>query len=115
MISSSQSISRFFVSALIKILTKLRIFFENRDGFNFRSIEGLVSRTRENADSADAKTYGEEIHGPYIHQGKGAIGNVYKAEENFKINHVHVNRGTDIRKALAVGQYANTTVFFDSL
>ena len=90
------------------------LFFENRDGFNFRSIEGLVSRTRENADSADAKTYGEEIHGPYIHQGKGAIGNVYNAEENFKINHVHVNRGTDIRKALAVGQYANTTVFFDS-
>ena len=91
------------------------LFFENRDGFNFRSIEGLVSRTRENADSADAKTHGVEIHGPYIHQGKGAIGNVYKAEENFKINHVHVNRGTDIRKALAVGQYANTTVFFDSL
>ena len=91
------------------------LFFENRDGFNFRSIEGLVSRTRENADSADAKTYGEEIHGPYIHQGKGSVGNVYKVEENFKINHVHVNRGTDIRKALAVGQYANTTVFFDSL
>ncbi len=91
------------------------LFFENRDGFNFRSIEGLVSRTRENVDSADAKSHGEEIHGPYIHQGKGSVGNVYKAEENFKINHVHVNRGTDIRKALTVGQYANTTVFFDSL
>ena len=91
------------------------LFFENKDGFNFRSIEGLVSRTRENVDSADAKIQGKDIHGPYIHQGKGAVGNLYKAEENFKINHVHVNRGTDIRKALTVGQYANTTVFFDSL
>ena len=91
------------------------LFFENREGFNFRSIEGLVSRTRENADSADAKKIGKEIHGPYIHQGKGSVGNLYKAEENFKINHVHVNRGTDIRKALTVGQYANSTIFFDSL
>ena len=91
------------------------LFFENKDGFNFRSIEGLVSRTRENVDSADAKRQGTDIHGPYIHQGKGAVGNLYKAEENFKINHVHINRGTDIRKALAVGQYANMTVFFDSL
>ena len=91
------------------------LFFENKNGFNFRSIEGLVSRTRENVDSADAKRQGTDIHGTYIHQGKGAVGNLYKAEENFKINHVHVNRGTDIRKALAVGQYANTTVFFDSL
>jgi len=91
------------------------LFFENKDGFNFRSIEGLVSRTRENVDSADAKTHGKEIHGPYIHQGKGSVGNLYKAEENFKINHVHVNRGTDIRKALTVGQYANSTIFFDSL
>jgi len=91
------------------------LFFENKDGFNFRSIEGLVSRTRENVDSADAKIQGKDIHGPYIHQGKGAVGNLYKAEENFKINHVHVNRGTDIRKSLTVGQYANTTVFFDSL
>ena len=90
------------------------LFFENKDGFNFRSIEGLVSRTRENG-SADAKIQGKDIHGPYIHQGKGAVGNLYKAEENFKINHVHINRGTDIRKALAVGQYANMTVFFDSL
>tara|TARA_S200000501_G_scaffold338861_1_gene346030 strand:+ start:2983 stop:4467 length:1485 start_codon:yes stop_codon:yes gene_type:complete len=96
------------------------LFFENKDGFNFRSIEGLVSRTRENidmggADSADAKIKGDEIHGPYIHSGKGAVGNLYKAEENFKINHVHINRGTDIRKGLAVGQFANSTIFFDSL
>ena len=34
---------------------------------------------------------------------------------DFKINHFHVNGGTDIRKELAVGQYANTTVFFDSV
>ena len=91
------------------------LFFENQEGFNFKSIEGLVSRTRKGNESADAKQIGTEIHGPYIQPGKGAVGNLYKAEENFKINHFHVNRGTDIRKALAVGQYANKTIFFDSL
>jgi hypothetical protein len=91
------------------------LFFENQRGFNFKSIESLVSRTREGSESADAKIKGEEIHGPYVHQGKGSIGNLYKTEENFKINYFHVNRGTDIRKALTVGQYANTTIFFDSL
>ena len=91
------------------------LFFENQRGFNFRSIENLVSRTRKGSESADAKIKGDEIHGPYVHQGKGSVGNLYKTEENFKINHFHVNRGTDIRKALTVGQYANKTVFFDSL
>jgi hypothetical protein len=91
------------------------LFFENQRGFNFKSIESLVSRTRKGSESADAKIKGEEIHGPYVHQGKGSIGNLYKTEENFKINYFHVNRGTDIRKALTVGQYANTTIFFDSL
>ena len=91
------------------------LFFENQRGFNFRSIENLVSRTRKGSESADAKIKGDEIHGPYVYQGKGSVGNLYKTEENFKINYFHVNRGTDIRKALTVGQYANKTVFFDSL
>ena len=91
------------------------LFFENQEGFNFKSIESLVSRTRKGNQSADAKEIGTEIHGPYIQPGKGAVGNLYKVEENFKINYFHVNRGTDIRKALAVGQYANKTIFFDSL
>ena len=91
------------------------LFFENQEGFNFKSIESLVSRTRKGSESADAKQIGIEIHGPYIQPGKGAVGNLYKTEENFKINHFHVNRGTDSRKALAVGQYANKTIFFDSL
>ena len=95
------------------------LFFENKKGFNFKSIESLVARTRKSegksSENADAKIRGEEIHGPYLHPGMGAMGNTYKLEENFKINHFHVNRGTDIRKALAVGQYANRTVFFDSL
>ena len=91
------------------------LFFENQEGFNFKSIESLVSRTRKGSESADAKQIGIEIHGPYIQPGKGAVGNLFKAEENFKINYFHVNRGTDIRKALTVGQYANKTIFFDSL
>ena len=91
------------------------LFYENKDGFNFRSIEGLVSRTRDYDDSSDPKQKGTDIHGPYIYGGKGAVGNAYKIEENYKINFYNVDRGSDIRKSLAVGQFANSTIFFDSL
>ena len=91
------------------------LFFENRKGFNFRSIESLVSRTRDYDDSSNSKEKGTDIHGPYIYQGKGAVGNLYKLEENYKINFYNVDRGSDIRKALSVGQYANKTIFFNSL
>ena len=50
-----------------------------------------------------------------MYGGKGSIGNVYKLEENYKINFFNVDRGSDIRKSLAVGQFANSTIFFDSL
>ena len=65
------------------------LFYENQDGFNFRSIEGLVSRTRKGSESADAKQKETEIHGS-IYQGTGAVGNLYKLEENFKINYFHI-------------------------
>ena len=95
------------------------LFFENKKGFNFKSIESLVARTRksegESSENADAKIRGEEIHGPYLHPGMGAMGNAYKLEENFKINYFHINRGSDIRKALSVGQFSNKTIFFNSL
>ena len=91
------------------------LFYENKDGFNFRSIEGLVSRTRDYDGSSDPKQKGTDIHGPYVYGGKGSIGNVYKIEENYKINFFNVDRGSDIRKSLAVGQFANSTIFFDSL
>ena len=91
------------------------LFYENRDGFNFRSIEGLVSETREYLGNSNPKQQGSDIHGPYVHQGKGVIGNPYDFGENFKINYYHVNRMNDIRKALSVGQFANKTIFFDAL
>ena len=91
------------------------LFYENQNGFNFRSIEGLVSETREYSGNSDPKQQGSDIHGPYVYQGKGAISNPYNIEENFKINFYRVNRETDIRKALSVGQFANKTIFFDAL
>ena len=90
-------------------------FYETQDGFQFRSIEGLVSKTRGYDKSSDLKEQGIDIHGPYTYQGTGSIGNLYKLEENFKINYFHINRGSDIRKALSVGQFSNKTIFFNSL
>ena len=90
-------------------------FYETRDGFQFRSIEGLVSNTRSSIGFADVKKQGVEIHGPYTYQGHGAFGNAYDLDENFKINFFHIDRGSDIRKSLAIGQFANKTLFFDSL
>ena len=90
-------------------------FYETQEGFQFRSIEGLVSRTREYDKSSNSKEQGVDIHGPYEYQGKGSISNLYNYEENYKINYFHINRGSDIRKALSVGQFSNKTIFFNSL
>lgn len=90
-------------------------FYQTREGFQFRSIEGLVSNTRSNIGLSDVKEQGVEIHGPYQYQGLGAVGNAYRLEENFRINYFHIDRGSDIRKSLSVGQFANKTLFFDSL
>ena len=84
------------------------LFYENREGFNFKSVESLVRSTR--LDNSEKKPVYS-----YEYRGKGATGNPNNPDENTNIIFYYLNKSTDIRKALAVGQYHSRTIFYDSL
>ena len=84
------------------------LFYENREGFNFKSVESLVRSTTLKSNKKKA-VY------EYEYRGFGSIGNPYNTDENTNINIFHFNKSVDVRKALTVGQYSNLTIFYDSL
>ena len=84
------------------------LFYENRDGFNFKSVESLVRSTTLRSNKAKPAQN-------YVYKGQGATGNPYDTSENISINQFHYNKSTDVRQALSVGQYSNLTIFYDSL
>ena len=84
------------------------LFYENREGFNFKSIESLVRSTT-------LKTNERKPVYSYEYRGQGATGNPNNIDENTNINYFYVDGSTDLRKALYTGQYANLTIFYDSL
>ena len=84
------------------------LFYENREGFNFKSIESLVSSTT-------LKSNQKKSVYSYVYKGKGATGNPSDPSENTNINLYYFNKSTDVRRALSTGQYANLTIFYDSL
>ena len=94
------------------------MFYENKAGFNFRSINSLVSSTQEGAKKADGKTVNFSIHGtkkqPYEWRGLGAIDS-NKLDANFQILNYVTEKNVDIRKALITGMYVNQTQYFNVL
>tara|TARA_B100000212_G_scaffold77734_1_gene55170 strand:- start:1513 stop:3075 length:1563 start_codon:yes stop_codon:yes gene_type:complete len=85
----------------------------------FKSIDGLVSSTRVNTGDSDSgeKIGNVEIHGkeqPYEWRGLGAIDS-NKLDANFRIINYVVEKNTDLRKAMATGMYANTTIYYNTL
>ena len=84
------------------------LFYENREGFNFKSVESLVRSTT----LKDNKAKPVQI---YVYKGQGATGNPYDTSENISINYFYYSKSTDVRQALSVGQYSNLTIFYDSL
>lgn len=81
------------------------LFFENKAGYNYRSIDNLVSLSRDSSN---------DVHGPYEYRGMGAISS-NKLEANFQIANFCIEKNTDIRKALITGMYANQTAYFNVL
>ena len=97
------------------------LFYENKTGFHFRSIDGLVSSTKEYENSsgigiADNKTINFDIHGteeqPYVWRGLGAIDS-NKFDANFQILNCITEKNTDARKALKTGVYCNEVAFYN--
>lgn len=82
------------------------VFYENKDGFNFRSIDTLVSATKtQNASSSK-----ESI--PKYNYKPGVIESA-NVDNNFSIINYNFEKNIDLMKSLRVGMYANVTYFYD--
>tara|TARA_Y100001937_G_scaffold89418_1_gene120922 strand:+ start:980 stop:2425 length:1446 start_codon:yes stop_codon:yes gene_type:complete len=84
------------------------LFYENREGFNFKSVESLVRSTTLKSNKKKAVFN-------YVYRGKGAVGNAYDLNENTVINFFYYNKSVDVKKALSAGQYGSLTIFYNSL
>ena len=81
-------------------------FYENRDGFNFRSIDSLVSNTRIEESSANKKKVYNYSYEQFVIQHNDL-------NNNFKIINYNYEKNIDLMKSLRVGMYANKTYFYD--
>jgi hypothetical protein len=82
------------------------VFYENRDGFNFRSIDTLVSSTQSQSGSTLKESIPQYKYDPGIIQTNNAA-------NNFNIINYNFEKNTDLMKSLRVGMYSNITYFYD--
>jgi len=83
------------------------LFYENIDGFNFRSIDSLVSNTQIQNSSSDKENIPK-----YTFDGIGAI-QANDLNNNFKILNYNYEKNIDLMKSLRVGMYVNKTYFYN--
>ena len=81
-------------------------FYENREGYNFKSLDNLVSKT--GIGSADEKFVWDYEYTGVVQQGQviGHTGPII----NFSYE-----KNMDLRKLLRVGMFKNHTMYYDSL
>ena len=81
------------------------LFYENKDGFNFKSIDNLVSNAKLGQSSSDLKNI------PYYFFTE--INEQNKVVNEFKILNYNFEKNIDLMKSLRVGMYSNKTYFYD--
>ena len=81
-------------------------FFENKEGYNFKSIDGMVSQLKQSEGSADNKKIFRYSYG-------GKVTKANDVRNNYEIINFSFERNIDLRKSLRVGMYSNVTYFYD--
>jgi len=81
------------------------LFWENSEGYNFKSVSSLVSKTQLGVSSSDDKNIP-------TYKFSGVIKST-NLENAFQILNYEVEKNIDLRKALRLGTYCNVTEFFD--
>jgi hypothetical protein len=81
------------------------LFYENKEGFNFRSIDSLVSPTQIQIGSTNKENIPSYFYTQVIEDNKVA--------NEFKILNYNFEKNSDLMKSLRVGTYANKTYFYD--
>jgi hypothetical protein len=79
------------------------LFYENKDGFNFKSVDSLVKHTQPGtSNSKDIVKY-------YYSQ----VTEANSAINEYRILNYNIDKNTDLLKNLRVGMYSNSTYFYD--
>lgn len=79
------------------------LFYETKDGFNFKSIDRLVSGTVSGSTTKNSIPI--YAYSPAIESNTTA--------SNFQILNYYIEKNVDLMKSLRVGMYANKTYFYD--
>lgn len=79
------------------------LFFENKEGFNFKSVENLVKNTQFGTSNK------KDIPKYYYRQ----VIEANKAASEYTILNYNFEKNTDLLKNLRVGMYANATYFYN--
>ena len=82
------------------------LFFENKEGFNFRSLDGLVSPTSPGSSFSKNK---------YEYTYTDIIEESLTKSTQHKILKFFYEHNVDVRKALRVGMYSNYSYFYDMI
>ncbi len=81
------------------------LFFENKEGFNFKSIDNLVSKTKSGESSADDKSTTRYFY--------TQVNEALNEKNDYKILNFSFDKNIDLMKSLRVGMYVNKTYFYD--
>lgn len=81
------------------------LFYENIEGFNFRSIDTLVSNIQSQSGKSDKESIPKYVYTQVTESNQQV--------NDFKILNYAFEKNIDLMKALRVGLYANRTYFYD--
>jgi hypothetical protein len=81
------------------------LFYENKDGFNFRSIDSLVKDTKIQVGSSDSENIPTYVYTPITENNNIA--------NEFRVLNYYIEKNNDLLKNLRIGMYSNYTYFYD--
>ena len=81
------------------------LFFENKDGFHYKSIDSLVSKTEIGMHSSNSKDILEFFYAGQMPEMEQTAADIISW---------NMDKNMDLRKALRIGMYSNFTYFYDT-
>ena len=88
------------------------LFYENKDGFNFKSIDGLTSSLKVAEGKSEKK---ESLKVGKAYSFSAIISESTTKGEPLKIIKWNIEKNIDLRKSLRIGMYSNYTFFYDMI
>lgn len=82
------------------------VFYENRDGFHFRSIDTLVNATNSQSGSTSKESIPKYKYSPGTTTSNDSA-------NDFNILNYNFEKNTDLMKSLRVGMYSNISYVYD--